>query len=661
MNILIVDDNPINLKLLRAQLEAEGYAVFEAPNGVDALALLERQRMDVLISDIFMPEMDGYRLCYEIRKHTRLHNLPIILCTSTYTSVEDEKLVRDVRADKYLRRPVSLETIVAAVREVKAMGHAAPQPKAMQEVEVLVEYSERLVSKLEEKNTGLKEQTEALRQSEERYRMLFERAPDMIFSLAPMGAIVTLNRGFETITGWPRAQWLGRPFQDLIHPEDQTLVGMLLRLVMGGETVPTLVLRVRNVAGGFREIEFTGFFSELSGGRMEVQGIGRDITERLQFETALREREARLRAIVDNEPECVKVVDKDGLILEMNPAGLRIIEADSLQQAQNKELNSIIVREHQAAFGALLQKILQGESGILEFDIIGLKGTRRTLDTHAVPLRDRRGKVTALLGITRDITERKQAQEEILRLNAELEQRVQQRTAQLQFANQQLESFSYSVSHDLRSPLSSIEGFSTLLGKELGAGAATERSKHYLTRIRAGVVQMGELIDALLSLAHVSQTSLRWENVDLSAVAEIVMNAHQVREPDRLVQLNIQPGLIVVGDPRLLRQVLENLMGNAWKFSSQRLQTQISFSRQMSPNDEAMYVVQDNGVGFDMAYSEKLFDTFQRLHSVSEFAGTGIGLATVHRIVTRHVGRIWAESTLGQGAAFYFTLGDPPV
>ena len=491
--------------------------------------------------------------------------------------------------------------------------------------------------------------------------MLFERAPDMIFSLAPMGAIVTLNRGFETITGWPRAQWLGRPFQDLIHPEDQTLVGMLLRLVMGGETVPTLVLRVRNVAGGFREIEFTGFFSELSGGRMEVQGIGRDITERLQFETALREREARLRAIVDNEPECVKVVDKDGLILEMNPAGLRIIEADSLQQAQNKELNSIIVREHQAAFGALLQKILQGESGILEFDIIGLKGTRRTLDTHAVPLRDRRGKVTALLGITRDITERKQAQEEILRLNAELEQRVQQRTAQLQFANQQLESFSYSVSHDLRSPLSSIEGFSTLLGKELGAGAATERSKHYLTRIRAGVVQMGELIDALLSLAHVSQTSLRWENVDLSAVAEIVMNAHQVREPDRLVQLNIQPRLIVVGDPRLLRQVLENLMGNAWKFSSQRLQTQISFSRQMSPNNEAMYVVQDNGVGFDMAYSEKLFDTFQRLHSVSEFAGTGIGLATVHRIVTRHVGRIWAESTLGQGAAFYFPLGDPPV
>ena len=661
MNILIVDDNPINLKLLRAQLEDEGHVVFEAPNGVDALALLERQRVDVLISDIFMPEMDGYRLCYEIRKHARLHDLPIILCTSTYTSVDDEKLVRDVRADKYLRRPVSLETIVAAVHEVKAMSHAAPQPKELQEVEVLVEYSERLVSKLAEKNTELQAQTEALRESEERYRLLFEHAPDVIFSLTPIGTIVTLNRGFETITGWPRAQWFGRPFQNLIHPDDQTFAEELLRLVLGEEPVPTYVLRVRTVAGGFRDVEFTGFTSELSGGRIEVQGIGRDITERLQAEAALREREARLRAIVDNEPECVKVVDKDGLILEMNPAGLRMIEADSFLQTQNKGINSIVVEEHRAPFSALLQKILQGESGILEFDIIGLKGTRRTLETHAVPLRDKRGEVTALLGITRDITVRKQAQEEIFRLNSELEQRVQQRTAQLQFANQQLESFSYSVSHDLRSPLRSIEGFSNLLGKEIGAGAVTERSKHYLSRIRAGVVQMGQLIDALLSLAHVSHTSLRWENVDLSAVAETVLNAYREREPNRLVQFDIQPGLIVLGDPRLLRQVLENLMGNAWKFSSQRQQTQISFGRQIGPNNEAMDVVQDNGAGFDMAYSEKLFDTFQRLHSESEFAGTGIGLATVHRIVTRHVGRIWAKSILGQGATFYFTLGDPPV
>ncbi|MDI1269487.1 MAG: PAS domain S-box protein [Polaromonas sp.] len=661
MNILIVDDNPINLKLLRAQLEAEGYAVFEAPNGVDALALLERQRVDVLISDIFMPEMDGYRLCYEIRKHARLHDLPIILCTSTYTSVEDEKLVRDVRADKYLRRPVSLETIVAAVHEVKAMGHAAPQPKAMKEAEVLMEYSERLVSKLEEKNTELQTQTEALRASEERYRLLFERAPDVIFSLAPMGAIVTLNRGFETITGWPRAQWLGRPFKDLLHPDDQTLAGELFRLVLGGEPAPTFVLRVRTVAGGFRDVEFTGFSSELSGGRIEVQGIGRDITERLQSEAALREREARLRAIIDNEPECVKVVDKDGLILEMNPAGLRMIEADSFLQVQNEGINSVIVEEHRAAFSALLRKTFQGESGMLEFDIIGLKGTRHTLDTHAVPLRDERGEVAALLGITRDITERKQAQEEIVRLNTELEDRVRRRTAQLQMANQELEAFSYSVSHDLRSPLSTINGFGDLLSKEIDACAVSDRGKHYLARIRAGVVQMGELIDALLSLAQVSRTSLGWESVDLSAMAETVLNAYRERDPDRVAQLAIQPGLVVQGDPRLLRQVLDNLLGNAWKFSGKQKQPLVSFKREMGTDGAWVYAVRDNGAGFDMAYSEKLFSAFQRFHTASEFEGTGIGLATVYRIITRHGGKVWAESAPHQGATFYFTLGGAPA
>ncbi len=234
MNILIVDDDPTNLKLLRAQLEGEGHAVFDAHDGVDALALLERQRVDAVISDILMPRMDGYSLCHEIRKHARLHDLPIIIYTSTYTSPGDQKLALDMGADKYLTKPVSVETLVAALHEVGAQPHAAPRPDALREVEVLKEYNERLVSKLKEKNTELLAQTEALRASEERYRLLFERAPDVIFSLAPMGAIASLNHAFETITGWPSAQWLGRPFQDLIHPDDQTRAGELFQLVLGG-------------------------------------------------------------------------------------------------------------------------------------------------------------------------------------------------------------------------------------------------------------------------------------------------------------------------------------------------------------------------------------------------------------------------------------------
>ncbi|MDB5867777.1 MAG: domain S-box protein [Polaromonas sp.] len=263
----------------------------------------------------------------------------------------------------------------------------------------------------------------------------------------------------------------------------------------------------------------------------------------------------------------------------------------------------------------------------------------------------------SMVGVVRDITERKQAQQEILRLNAGLEERVRQRTEQLLAANQELEAFSYSVSHDLRTPLSTINGFSALLNKDISAHGGSERSKHYLTRIRAGVVQMGELIDALLSLAQVSRTILRREQVDVSGMAQTILNRYCERDPARIVELSIEPALAAHGDPRLVRQVLENLLGNAWKFSGQQAQSLITLKRANGPDGQEEYAVRDNGIGFDMAYSAKLFGAFEQLHSRPEFSGHGIGLATVHRIITRHGGSIRAESVPGQGATFYFTLG----
>ena len=269
--------------------------------------------------------------------------------------------------------------------------------------------------------------------------------------------------------------------------------------------------------------------------------------------------------------------------------------------------------------------------------------------------------VLYFLGSMRDISERKQARDEIVRLNASLEERVQRRTAQLEAANAELQAFAFSVSHDLRTPLTTIAGFSGMLDRHVGADKAGERARHYLARIAAGVTQMSELIDSLLKLAQLSQLRLQWSPVDLSDIAQSVLARCQAGEPGRVARLDIQPGLVAPCDSLLLHQVLENLLGNAWKFSRQQAQTHIAFRREAGPGGEAIYVVQDNGVGFDMAYSAKLFSNFQRLHNEAEFAGAGLGLVTVHRIITRHGGRVWGESSPGQGARFCFTLGPAPA
>ena len=235
--------------------------------------------------------------------------------------------------------------------------------------------------------------------------------------------------------------------------------------------------------------------------------------------------------------------------------------------------------------------------------------------------------------------------------------------AQLLASNQELEAFSYSVSHDLRTPLSTIDGFSALLAREFGAAssdfsdAASERAAHYLSRIRAGVTHMVGLIDAMLLMAQTTHDPLPRQSVNLSAMAGEVIEGHREREPGRAVQIHIQSDLITYGDAFLLRQVLENLIGNAWKFSAQASETQISFSRETDQHGAQVYTLQDNGVGFDMADYNALFCPFSRLPGSKEFAGTGIGLANVRRIISRHGGSVWADSVLGQGARFSFTLG----
>lgn len=261
-------------------------------------------------------------------------------------------------------------------------------------------------------------------------------------------------------------------------------------------------------------------------------------------------------------------------------------------------------------------------------------GRYHTMAYRVSPVLDDTGEVLFWVGIDVDITEIK-AIESALRLS-----------------NAELEAFSYSVSHDLRSPLNTVDGFSRLLAKEMD-NPSRQKAQHYLARIQSGVSQMGQLIEGLLSLAHVARQELRHDPVKLSTMSEEIIDSLRARDPTREVDVMVEPGLTAVGDERLLRSVMENLLGNAWKFSARRGHARIMVGR--SPENGAFFV-RDNGAGFDMTYADKLFGTFQRLHSASEFSGTGIGLATVSRIIARHGGRIWAESRPDQGATFYFTL-----
>jgi signal transduction histidine kinase len=239
---------------------------------------------------------------------------------------------------------------------------------------------------------------------------------------------------------------------------------------------------------------------------------------------------------------------------------------------------------------------------------------------------------------------------------AELEERVKQRTEQLQAANAELEAFSYSIAHDLRSPLTSIDGFSRVL-EECYGDQLDDKGRHYLQRIQAGVRQMSELTDAMLSLAHLSRISLKSEPVDLAEAARVVFGQLREREPQRAAAvLDAPQRLWARGDPRLLQQVMTNLVGNAWKFSARSAQTFIRVGSQPGAHCETVYFVQDRGAGFDMKHAGRLFGAFQRLHTPSEFEGTGVGLALVQKVVIRHGGRIWAESQPGGGATFYFTL-----
>lgn len=418
-----------------------------------------------------------------------------------------------------------------------------------------------------------------------------------------------------------------------------------------------LVLRMPD--GSVRHIELHGCpVIDAQGQFGGYRGTGRDESLFVQSTRALRELEVRHREMVNHLREVIFRVDARGRFTYLNRAW-EDLTGQPAAMAIGRHVLGWLSKDEARYLLARLEPMLDGRRDSMQVEVrTSSRGqSARWLEIAVSARFDSGGKLESLAGSIDDITQRKQAEATLYDINTELERRVKRRTAELEASNRELEAFSYSVSHDLRNPLRAIDGFSQIIIEDYGDQLDTVAHSH-LSRIRAASQKLSRLIDDLLELGRLTRAPISRIEVDLSGLARSIGRELHEKEPDRDVRLTIGLHLMARVDPTLARVLIEHLLRNAWAFTTGRTPAEIEFDARLR-NREVVFHIRDNGAGFDMEHVAQLFRPFNRLHDQTDNSGTGIGLATVQRIVHRHGGRIWAEGSPGKGASFYFTLPDP--
>lgn len=492
---------------------------------------------------------------------------------------------------------------------------------------------------------------EALRESELKFAKAFQATPSMlvISSLAD-GKYKEVNEAFERVMGYSRDEVIGRSSLELNiwqNPEERRL---LLQRLREGKQVRNLEFAFRSKAGSILVGLYSAEIIEIGAERCLLSLVN-DITARKKAEEELRQSEKRYRRLYNDTPVMLHSIDLDGRLVSVSNFWLK-----SLGYEKNEVLGRIstdfLTPESRAyATEVVLPEFFRtGSCKEVPYQFVKKNGQIMEVLLSAIAERDNDNKVIRSLAVMIDVTERKRADEEIDRLNTDLAARA----LELEAANRELEAFNYTVAHDLRKPLTIINGYcqviQSLSGKNLDA-----QCREYLQETYEGTCRMSRLIDTLLDFSRLAHIEPCREEVDLSVVAHEAARDLRFTSPERQVTFRIGSGITVNGDPNLLRVVLDNLLGNAWKYTAMRAETVIEFGSAEIAGKPTCFV-RDNGPGFDMEYAEKLFAPFRRLDGVENCEGFGIGLATVERIIRRHGGQVWAEGEPGKGSTFYFTL-----
>lgn len=606
VEILIVEDSPTQAEHLRHFLEENRFTVAVASNGKRGLEAAKRRKPTLIISDVIMPVMDGYTFCKKIKSDEMLRDTPVLLLTSL-SSPQDVVKGLECGADNFIRKPYDEKYLLARIMHI---------------------LTNRELRESERMQVGV-----LLRVGGQKHIITSERQQILDLLISTYEQAVQINEDLNV-----REKELAEAYQWL---SGLYRIAKALNQATNEQEVAEQALE--------RALELPG----IQGGWISLK----------EGESGFRLASARglppalqVPGVFEGDCLCRRKLLSGELTQVVN-----IIECERLQKAKGDTRG---LREHASVplwigdrtLGTMnLLGPLQGGMSDQHITIlngvgnqIGIALERARLHEHLEGLVGER-----TVALTAEIAERMRAEEAIRTLNEELEQRVIERTAQLEATNKELEAFSYSVSHDLRAPLRAIDGFSRLVLEDHAAHLDTE-GQRFLTTIRASTKRMGVLIDDLLAFSRLGRTALRKSIVDMTALAQSVVNDLR-QESDRTVEVTIEPLAPALADSSMIRQVFTNLIANALKFTRPHPHAAVTIGCRHGGHD-TIYFVRDNGVGFDMQYAHKLFGVFQRLHSQEEFEGTGVGLALVQRIIQRHGGRVWAEGKVNEGATIHFTI-----